>query len=105
MTEAEKNMLKAYAELQTKIKELSAEAEELKPVVLQVVKNELQGDETALSMRGYGKFTVCRSSKWTYSLETSTLISHVEELKKEEKAKGIANSEDNEYVRFDLINE
>lgn len=86
--------IKRYGEIKIKIKQLKEEANEIKEEILE----ELDVD-TEINTP-IGKFTVTERPNWEYSDETEKLNKQVNEMRKQERAEGIATRNPVKSLRF-----
>src|SRR3990167_3444394 len=89
-------ILNEYAELQIKIRTLEAEAELIKPLVLQYC---LENQDEEHIVDG-GQITLSVRRQWTYPAEVVALEVTVKEKKKEAEAKGDATYIEKPFVVF-----
>lgn len=84
-----KDVLRAYAEKKAKVKQIEADLEEMKPLIIEHLAQ--QGvDKLPTSL---GTFTVSERSTWKYSPA-------VEKLQEEEKQRGIATKKVSTTLTF-----
>jgi len=84
MNEDQKSKMFRYEEIKLSMKELEAELEELKPILLEIipVDKELEAK--------FGSFVLKARPKWEYSLPTQGFEKELKETKKREEADGTA---------------
>ena len=85
-----------YAILQTRIKEMSKEADELKKDLIAAVKE--SGEKTV--KKDYGKFTLAVKKNWKYSPAVDMKKEEIKMLQIEEQEKGVAELKETEYLTF-----
>jgi len=84
MTEEQKKALLRYEELKIQAKEIDAELEELKPILVKAIPVDKE-----IKAR-YGVFVLKARPKWEYSIPTQAVEKDLRETKKREEAEGIA---------------
>lgn len=94
-----KNFYSEYAVLESQIKELENKKDALRTQILQdMIDNGEEKKETA-----FGKFTVSKLKKWTYSQKTLDVIEKVKTLKAKEESCGIATFTEQESLRYTAL--
>lgn len=91
-----KELLKAYAKFDAKIKELEDAREEVRVQVLTELKKEnLQKTEST-----YGIFSIATRTNWKYSEAVISLAQKLKIAKVKEEQKGTAKASLTEYLRY-----
>lgn len=85
-----------YAILQTRIKEMSKEADELKKDLIEGIKE--TGQKTI--KKDYGKFTLAVKKNWKYSPAVDAKKEEIKILQVEEQERGVAELKETEYLTF-----
>ena len=91
-----KELLKKYANLKIKEKEITEQISQLAPVILIQFKN--QGIDKVDSP--FGKFVKEVRKNWKFSYNVDRLLEELEEQKSTEKATGIAKFEEKSFLKF-----
>lgn len=97
----EKTLLKKYVEIRTRREELEAQEGELRTDIV----NAMQRSGQEKIVGDLGSFTVATKSKWTYSPKVKKLEDAVKIEKQKEQEKGIALSEETNYLLFKPVKE
>ena len=92
----EESKFEKYAILQTRIKEMTKEADELKKDLIEGIKE--TGQKTV--KKDYGKFTLATKKNWKYSPAVDTKKEEIKMLQIEEQEHGIAELKETEYLTF-----
>ena len=92
----EKEILKKYAALQLKIKELEAERDVIKATIIdEFTANNIKKQDTP-----YGTFTLSARPTYEYSSKVEALVTQTKLLQIEEQEKGIAIKRETPFILF-----
>jgi len=83
-----------YEEIKNTIKELEYELDTIKPIILDVIK-----DDDKIEGKN-GAFTIQLKKKWKYSDSVSTLEADLKDIKKGEEADGTAQFEESRVLMY-----
>jgi hypothetical protein len=90
------DLLKEYAKVQAKIKELEGKRDTIKVDII----TELESTNTAELPTDYGTFSMIPKKTWTYSAKVAELAEKLKLTQTKEQQKGIATCEIANYLKF-----
>lgn len=94
--------LKEYANIKAEIKLLEKKAEEINPVVLDIMRKE---ELEEISIEDQGKLSLASRRTWKYSSDTQEKEKALKQIKKEEEQTGLADYSEKHYVIFKVAGE
>lgn len=92
----DKDLYTQYAMMKNAYKILADRIDELSEIIVEEMKRE----GSIKKEFDYGKFSLTKRAKWTYSEEVEKLNTSLKETKKKEEDEGIAVKEETEYLNF-----
>lgn len=92
----DKDLYTQYAMMKNAYKILSDRIDELSEIIVE----EMRREGSIKKEFDYGKFSLSKRTKWTYSEEVEKLNISLKETKKKEEDEGIATREETEYLNF-----
>lgn len=93
----DKETLQKYAEIKAQIKELEAQAEELKPGIVEYM---LLAEAEKVELTGYGNFTLEKRRTWTFSPEVENFRVELKVAEAKEKAEGKASYNETPVLKY-----
>ena len=92
----EKELLKRYATIKDKMRQLQDEELFLKEQIL----SDLKKNKLAKVESNFGNFTICTRYNWEYTDKVTTLEEKIKLAKLKEQEKGIAKATETNYLLF-----
>lgn len=102
INQEQKDQLNEYARIKSEIKLLESKADELNPLVLQVIQD---AEVEEIEISDLGKLSLASRRTWKYSLETQELEKKLKSEKKLEEQTGKAEFLEKKYVIFKGLKE
>tara|TARA_B110000503_G_C6886304_1_gene304862 strand:+ start:109 stop:417 length:309 start_codon:yes stop_codon:yes gene_type:complete len=97
LTLQQKDTLNEYANIKQEIKMLEKKAEEINPVVLEIMRG---AEVEEIAIGDMGKLSMASRRAWKYSTGTQDMEKLLKETKKEEEQTGRADYTEKHYVIF-----
>jgi len=97
MTQKEKDIMKNYADLKIKIKELDLVAKEMNEEVLGIMNKE---EMEEVEIDGVGKLSIGSRRTWKYTPALNTMKDQLKDRQQEEEQTGVALYEEKHYLLF-----